>query len=95
MEAAKKDKESLEERAKQNMSFQESKDALMASITNLFAVFQPAIQMVTNLINGINSMGDFAKGGLLTLIGGLALLFGPVKSIMQGLNRAKGFQIGL
>lgn len=95
MEAAKKDKESLEEQAKQNMSFQESKDALMASITNLFSAFQPVLQMVTNLINGVNSMGTAAKVAILGAVGVLALLFGPAKSIMQGINMAKGFQIGM
>ena len=91
MVASQEEKKSIEERAAQNMSFQESKDALMASIINLFSVFQPILQMVTNLINGINSLGDGAK----LVVGGLALLFGPAKAIMQGINMAKGFQIGM
>ena len=91
MFASQEEKKSIEERAAQNMTFQESKDALMASITNLFSAFHPVLQMVTNLINGINSLGDGAK----LVVGGLALLFGPAKSIMQGINMAKGFQIGM
>jgi hypothetical protein len=91
MIASQDEKDSIEERAAQNMSFQESKDALMASITNLFSAFHPVLQMVTNLINGVNSLGDGAK----LVVGGLALLFGPAKAIMQGINMAKGFQIGM
>jgi hypothetical protein len=90
-ESMKADKEFLDEQANQNMGFQESKDALMASITNLFSVFQPFLQMITNLINEINKLGPTAK----MIIGGgviaMKLLFGPAKSFMQGFSMGKGF----
>lgn len=90
-EKMKGDKEFLEEQATQNMSFKESKEALMASITNLFSVFHPVLQTVTGLINDINKLGPIAKGIIGGAILGMKLLFGPAKSYMQGFHMGRGF----
>jgi hypothetical protein len=91
MDAEKEKKASLEEQAQQNMSFQESKDALLASITNLFSVFQPVLQKLTDFINILNGAPTWLKATFGVLLGGLALLFGPAKAFMQGFNMGKGF----
>jgi hypothetical protein len=96
MEAEVKKKESLEEQAQQNMAFTESFEALKNSFMNIFAVFQPALQWLANVLNDFNSsMPTGVKAFVAALIGVGAIIFGPAKAIMQGINMAKGFQIGM
>ena len=95
MEAEKQKKDSLEQQAQENQSFQESLEALKASIFNAFAIFQPVLEFFGSILQGINnSMGGWGKlitGGLI-VVGGA--LFSAAKWVMQGIQLAKGFQIG-
>jgi hypothetical protein len=95
IQAEKDKKASLEEQAQQNMSFEESKKALMNSVTNLFSVFQPVLQEITNLINFLNTAPTALKGVFAGLLAGMALLFGPAKWILNGISLSRGFQQGM
>lgn len=89
-------KKSLEEQAQQNMSFTESFDALKNSFMNIFAVFQPALQFIADALNKFNSwLPGWGKGLIAGFIGVGAIIFSSARAIMQGINMAKGFQIGM
>jgi hypothetical protein len=60
---------SLEEQARQNQSFNDSITAFKDAIMNLFVVFQPFIDILTEFIQGINQMGPVAKGLVAALVG--------------------------
>jgi hypothetical protein len=96
MDAEAKKKESLEEQAQQNMGLQESFEALKNSFINVFAVFQPVLEWVADMLQGINnSLGATGK----LILGGVVLLggamFSAAKWFMQGIALAKGFSAGV
>lgn len=88
-------KETLEKQAQQNMAFTESIEALKNSFLNIFAVFQPVLQGLSNALNKLNEMPAFAKVLVAGIIGAGAIIFSTARAIMQGINMAKGFQIGM
>ncbi len=95
MAAEKNKQDSLEKQAQENMSFQETLTGLKDSIFNAFSIFQPVLEMLSSILQGINnSMGGWGKlvVGLGVVFGGM--LFSAAKWIIQGMNLAKGFQIG-
>jgi hypothetical protein len=95
MEAEKQKKDSLEQQAQENQSFQESLTALKDSIFNAFAIFQPVLEFFGEVLQGINNSmtgwGKLVSAGLI-VVGGA--LFSAAKWVMQGIQLAKGFQIG-
>lgn len=96
MKAEADKKKSLEEQAQQNMSFTESFEALKNSFMNIFAVFQPALQFIADALNKFNSsLPAGVKMVIAGIIGVGAIIFSSAKAIMQGINMAKGFQIGM
>ena len=95
MVAEKAKQDSLEKQAQENMSFTETLDGLKNSIFNAFAIFQPVLETLSTVLQWINnSMDGWGKlvVGLGVVFGGM--LFSAAKWILQGINLAKGFQIG-
>lgn len=90
MKSANKDKENLEAQALQNTSLMEAKNALIASVTNLFTIFQPVIAAFTDFINYLNSFGPKMKTFFAGLAATLFLLWGPAKQFASGFAFGKG-----
>lgn len=81
-----KEKANLEEQAQQNISLKESLDAFVASLTNAFIAFQPAIEWLTKGINQLNSMGSIGK----SLVAGSIVAIGLWKTGMIGMIKDFG-----
>lgn len=79
----------LEEQAKQNQSLQDSMTAFKDAVMNLFVVFQPIIDILTEFIQTINGMGPVAKGLIAALIGFVAIA-PKLGMAMQGLKGLSG-----
>lgn len=95
MKAEADKKKSLEEQAQQNMSFKESLTAFKESFMNIFTLLQGPLQILTNIIQSITSMGNIGKGIVLAAVGFGAILFSSARAIIQGMNMAKGFQMAM
>lgn len=80
------EKANLEEQAQQNISLKESLDAFVASLTNAFIAFQPAIKWLTKGINQLNSMGSIGK----SLVAGSIVAIGLWKTGMIGMIKDFG-----
>ena len=93
--AEEKKKKTLEDQAKQNQGLTDSVEALKQSVINtLVPFFQPVIQILTDVIQSINSAGPFLKGVFGVLMVAMAVLFGPAKAFANGIMQGKGFAIG-
>lgn len=75
MEEKKQKTESLEEQALANQSFDESITAFKGVVMNLFTIFQPVLDVFTDIVQGITKFGWFGQLLAASLIGFIA--FGP------------------
>lgn len=100
MKARQEEKADLEKMAKENMTFQESLNALKESFINsLLPVLQPLLEWAKSLIQAFN---EFTPGQKQLIAGVLALgsiiggaLFSAAKWFLQGIQLSKGFQMGM
>lgn len=80
----------LEEQAKQNQSFDDSITAFKDAVMNLFTVFQPFIDVLTSVVQALNSAPGPIKFLAAALIGFVAI----APKLAMGLNMLKGFTSG-
>lgn len=98
----KKNQATMEEQAKQNQSLKKAWDSLGAAFMNLFTIFEPAIQVLTKVVQTISDlfqkMPDWLSGSFAVLLAGLALfgtflisgLLGFGKGLLGGLKGIMG-----
>ena len=96
MQAEKDKKDSLAAQAEENQSLEDSIKALKNSVMNtLVPFFNPVIQILTSVVQTINSAGPVLKGIFGILVATLGILFGPAKAFANGIMQARGFNIGM
>jgi hypothetical protein len=96
IDAEVKKKESLEEQAEQNMTFDESLTAFKESFMNIFTLLHYPLQKLTEGLQWVTStLGGFGKAMVLGAVVFGAIIFNSAKAIIQGINMAKGFMLAL
>lgn len=68
-----KNKDTLEEQAKQNMAFTDALKNLTDSFMNVFTLFQPLIEGLTYVVNKFNSAGPVLKEIIVAFVAGVML----------------------